>query len=124
LVARAANGIFLAHSLPDPLSIDVFDATVFQREPTRRDMEPGGSAYSLVWGRFHSPETVELLAKWLGAEVFIVGHTPQEMGYAIIGRMIILASDHAHGSFLPIDLSRRYSVEELEQNIKKFVAIE
>ena len=48
----------------------------------------------------------------------------QEDGYAVVGRMIILASDHAHGVFLPFDLGRRYSPEELQANIRKFVSVE
>ena len=124
LAARTGNGVFLSHSLPDPLCAPRFDATVFDREPTRSDVEPGGSAYALVWGRFHSTELVEELAQQLGAGVFVVGHTPQEMGYAVIGRMIILASDHSHGTFLPIDLHRQYTADELAQSIRKFVAVE
>jgi hypothetical protein len=123
LAARTASGIFLSHSLPDPLSLSLFDFNVFDRVPTEQDLETGGAAYSLVWGRFHSPEVLDLLAQRLGAEIFIVGHTPQESGYGVVGRMILLASDHAHGSFLPIDLARAYTVAELERLIRKFVEV-
>lgn len=124
LAARLANGIFLAHSLPDPFSIDRFDLSVLDREPTAEDLAPGGAAYALVWGRFHSPETIEFFAEQLGVDLFVVGHTPQDTGYDRIGRLLILASDHAHGVFLPIDLSRRYTPEELERHIRKFVSVE
>lgn len=124
LAARTESGIFMAHSLPDPLSIPVFDDRVFDRRPTPEDLEPGGSAYSLVWGRFHSSEVVDYLAKRFSARAIIVGHTPQETGHAVIGKMIILASDHAHGVFLPIDLSREYTIDQLEQNVRKFVSVE
>ncbi len=123
LAARTASGIFLAHSLPDALWAGQFDATVFDREPTDADLEPGGAVYALVWGRFQTPEVVEAFAKQLGAEIFVVGHTPQDYGHERVGRMLILASDHAHGVFLPIDLSRRYTAEELETNIRKFVSV-
>ncbi len=124
LAARTANRIFLSHSLPDALSASAFDPDVFHRAPTARDYEPGGSAYALVWGRFHSPELLDVLARRLDVDWFIAGHTPQESGYDISHRMIILASDHAHGSFLPIDLSRPYTIAELERNIRKFVSVE
>ena len=123
LGARTRNGIFLCHSLPDPGRIDTFDLSVFERPLTEIDLAPGGDAYSLLWGRFHSPAVVERFAKRLGVDYFIVGHTPQEQGYAIIGKMIVLASDHMHGSFLPIDLSRKYTIEELESGIRKFVSV-
>jgi hypothetical protein len=124
LAARTANGVFLAHSLPDPLSISTFDATIFERAPTDADMEPGGAVYALVWGRFHTAPAVEVLAERLEVQTFVVGHTPQEMGHEVIGRLIILASNHAHGSFLPIDLQRSYTTEQLAGNIRKFAAVE
>jgi hypothetical protein len=123
LAARLANGIFLSHSLPDALNIDRFDCSIFEREPLPTDYLPGGSAYALVWGRFHTPALVEQFAQRLGVDVFIAGHTPQEMGHTRIGRLLILASEHAHGVFLPIDLSRKYTAEELEEHIRKFVSV-
>jgi hypothetical protein len=124
LAARLANGVFLAHSLPDAFYVEHFDLSVFEREPTPADMSPGGPAYALVWGRFQAPPLVELFARRLGVEWFIVGHTPQDLGYTRIGRMFILSSEHAHGVFLPIDLSRRYTGDELERSIRKFVSVE
>jgi len=38
-------------------------------------------------------------------------------------RLIILASDHNHGTFLPFDLSKTADAEHLIQNIRKFVAV-
>lgn len=124
LAARTESGVFVAHSLPDPLLIDSFDPNIFTRDLVPRDLLPGGDAYALVWGRFHTPRDVEKFAEKVGARVLIVGHTPQEDGYRVIGRMIILASDHAHGVFLPIDLSREPDVEQLVAGIRKFVAVE
>jgi hypothetical protein len=123
LAARTRNGIFMCHSLPDPRRIDDFDMSVFDRPLTELDIAPGGPAYDLLWGRFHSAESVERFAERLGVECFITGHTPQEAGHTTIGRLIILASEHNHGVFLPIDLSHHYTVEELESKIRKFVSL-
>ncbi len=124
LAARTQSGIFMCHSLPDPMLLDTFDISVFERPLVPEDLGPGGAAYALVWGRFHSPAAVEMFAERLGVDFFIIGHTPQESGYAVIGRLIILASEHNHGTFLPIDLSRRYTIDELSGSIRKFVAVE
>ena len=86
--------------------------------------QPGGWVYSLVWGRYQSPKVLDLLAERLRVETFIVGHTPQEMGHERKGRLLILASDHNHGVFLPIDLSKQYSPEQLEAGLRKFVSVE
>lgn len=124
LAARTASGVFISHSLPDALYIDGFDLSVFEREPTAGDIRPGGPAYALVWGRFQTPEMVERFAERVGAKVLIAGHTPQDMGYARVGRLLILASEHMHGVFLPIDLARDYTMDELEARIRKFVSVE
>ncbi|MBU0617244.1 MAG: metallophosphoesterase [Planctomycetes bacterium] len=123
LAARTRTGIFMCHSLPNPFVVDSFDISVFERPLTEDDIAPGGSAYNLLWGRFHSTETVERFAERLGVECFIIGHTPQEGGHTTVGRLIILASEHNHGAFLPIDLSQHYTVEELESKIRKFVSL-
>lgn len=127
LAARTANGVIITHSLPDPMRLSPlnYDFSVFERRPlTAEDVAPGGPAYDLVWGRFHRPQEAQAFAAAMGARFCIVGHTPQESGYATIGPLIILASDHNHGCFLPIDLSREYSdVRALETGIRKFVSV-
>lgn len=123
LAARTGNGIFIAHSLPDPLLLEHFDVSLFERETSAADLEPGGAAYALVWGRFHTADIVEQFAHRLNIEAFVVGHTPQETGHERIGRLLILASDHNHGVFLPIDLSKPASAEALEGSIRKFVSV-
>lgn len=123
LAARTEKGIFICHSLPDPLLMENFDVAVFDRVPTSADLSPGGAAYALVWGRFHTAREVEYFAKRLNVDYFIVGHTPQEQGYAMVGNMVILASDHNHGTFLPLDLSRTYTIEQLEAAIRKYVSV-
>jgi hypothetical protein len=124
LAARTANGVVVCHSLPDPLMLDSFDITVFDRSPTDADLSPGGAAYALVWGRFQTPEEVDFFARRLDAELFVVGHTPQEFGHNRIGRLLILASDHNHGAFLPMDLAKTYTPEQLEAAVRKFVSVE
>lgn len=123
IAAKTAGGIMLSHSLPSAGFMDFFDPAVLERNPTAADLNPGGSAHALVWGRFQPAEAIERFAAKLGVEIFVVGHTPQEAGFNMIGRLIILASDHAHGVFLPIDLSRKYAVEELAQSIRKFAGV-
>ena len=40
LAARSKNGIFISHSLPDPLLMDTFDTSVFERDLTDADLSP------------------------------------------------------------------------------------
>ena len=73
----------------------------------------------------------DALGAWLGkatevldVDFFICGHQPQETGYDVLhDRMIILASDHNHGVFLPLDLSKPVTIESLTRNIRPFASV-
>ncbi len=125
LAARTPNGIFLSHSLPSEPDWPSFDPAVLERTLTMTDFLEDGSVYNLVWGRNHTPELLQQISKKLGAKFFITGHQPQEDGYRVIGdRMIILASDHNHGVFLPIDLNRKkYTIDALVNSIRRYVSV-
>lgn len=123
LAAKTRNGVFMAHSLPDPLTLRDYDVSVFAREPEDHEYIPGGPAYSLVWGRFHTSDEIERFAQRLGVEVFVIGHTPQEDGFTRTGKLVIVSSDHNHGVFLPFDLGKQYTAEQLVENIRKFVSV-
>lgn len=124
LAARTANRVFLSHSLPGLRELATFDPAVLTREPSEVDFLEGGSAYSLVWGRRQTPEVLEHLARVLDADLFVCGHQPQETGYEVVGqRMLIIASDHNHGVFVPIDLSRRLTMDELVRAVRPLASI-
>lgn len=124
LAARTANRIWLSHSLPDPLMMDHYDLSVFERQPTAGDYAPGGAAYALVWGRYHTPPALDAFARRLDVDLFVIGHTPQEDGFRVTGRLMIIASEHNHGCFLPINLNRSYTIEEIQAALRKFVSVE
>lgn len=124
LAVRTENRIWMSHSLPGEHDMETFDPTVFERHPTIDDLRENKTILSLVWGRRHTARQLDELAAKLDVDVFLCGHQPQEMGYTMLfDRQIILASDHNHGSFLPFDLSRPQTTEQLVRNIRKFVAV-
>jgi hypothetical protein len=124
VAARTPNRIFCSHSLPDDSDMPRFDPTVVNRRPTPEDLNEGGSVHMLVWGRRWNVAQLEHLRKVFDVDIFLVGHTPQEMGYTVLdNRVIILASDHSHGVFLPFDLKRKYDIDQLSKCIRKYVAV-
>ena len=124
LAARTPNRVFLSHTLPDAQQIDEFDPAILDRSPTDADLDKHGPAHGLLWGRRHNEEILERLAKLLDADLFIAGHQPQETGYAVChGRLLILASGHNHGVFLPFDLKMRYDLDALVAGIRPFAAV-
>jgi len=125
LAGRTANRVFLAHSVPGARMLADFDATALRRPTSYRTLLGEGTAYALVWGRYQTEADLRTLAEALDVDVFICGHQPQEDGYAVLhNQLIILASDHNHGVFLPFDLRRKLSVEDLVEMIRPFAAIE
>ena len=87
-------------------------------------MVDGGSAHMLVWGRYQTISALKALADLFDVDFFICGHQPQEDGYDIIhDRMVILASDHNHGVFLPLDLNKPVTLNSLTKSIRSFAAI-
>ncbi len=124
LAGRTPNRIFVSHSLPSARDLPSFDETVFSRRPMPADLEGDGAAHALVWGRHQTPATLDTLRLMLDVDFFICGHQPQEMGYEVLhDRMIILASEHNHGVFLTLDLSKPATLESLTRNIRPFAAI-
>ncbi|HWL92887.1 MAG TPA: metallophosphoesterase [Phycisphaerae bacterium] len=124
LAVRTPNRVWMSHSLPNAQDMDQFDAGIFQRAPTLDDLRGNRSIFNLVWGRRQTPQQLDDLARTLDVDVFLLGHQPQEMGFAVLfDRLIILASNHSHGTFLPFDLSKARRIDDLEVSIRKFVEI-
>lgn len=118
LAVRCGNGVFCSHSLPSPRKLEKFDKTVLDRVLNPTDLDLGGAAYQMVWGRHHTQRLADELAEAWNASTFIMGHQPAEMGYDIAGEtMLVLSSDHDHGVALPIDLARSYTRDELVDQI-------
>jgi hypothetical protein len=125
LAGRTPNRVFLSHSLPSPRDLNAFDPSVLARATNELDLRDGGSAHALVWGRYHTEAALVRLCDVLDAEFFVCGHQPQETGFEVLHqRMIILASDHNHGAFMTLDLSRPVTLEGMLRNIRPLAAIE
>jgi hypothetical protein len=124
VAGRTPNRVFCSHSLPDDRDMPRFDPTVLDRTLTEEDLMEGGSAHMMVWGRQWNVAQIEHLRKLFDVDYFLIGHTPQEMGFAVhFDRVIILASDHGHGVFLPFDLKKPYTIDELTRSLRKYVAV-
>lgn len=121
---RTESRVWLSHSLPSVDDMDEFDPSILTRPMTRENLATCRTTFKLVWGRRYTQQHIHALAELLDVDVFITGHQPQEQGFAhVLDRLIILASNHNHGTFLPFDLSKRCTPEQLVANIRKFVEV-
>lgn len=124
LAVRCDNRIWMSHSLPANRFADKFDPEVLNRELKINDVVRPGSAYLLTWGRKHSQELLDGMAKTFDADIFILGHQPQEQGWCRAGEnLIILASNHNHGCLLSIDLAKSYTIDQLIESIVPLASV-
>ena len=124
LAIRSENRIWMSHTLPSPRSFKTFDNKILDKKLTLLDMNRDLSLRSLCWDRRHDAATLEALRDLWQVDLFVVGHQAQDMGYArLFDRMIILASDHSHGCYLPFDLTKPYTPDELAIAIKPLSSI-
>jgi len=126
LAARTHTGIFLSHSMPTDDQMESFDFTIFDRPLSGEDyLRRKGPVYQLIWGRNITPAGVDKFLEKVEARLIVTGHQPQETGYLVNGeKHLIIASDHNQGVFLPIDLAKEYSMDELVEQLTKFVAVD
>ncbi len=124
LAVKCANGVFISHSLPADRYAEKFDPRIFEKQLKINDVVKPGSAYLLTWGRSHSQQMLNKMARVLNAKIFVLGHQRQEKGCSRAGNnLIIIASDHDHGCVLPMDLERSYTIEQLLDLVIPLAAI-
>lgn len=125
LAVRCQNRIWLSHSLPDDRHGEQFDRQIIDRKLQEEDCKRPGSAYLFTWGRKHSQSLLNKMAELLDADIFILGHQTQKLGWAKAGdNLVILASEHNHGSLMPIDLSKSYTIDQLIDSIVPLASIQ
>ncbi|HNQ23072.1 MAG TPA: hypothetical protein PKK06_08260 [Phycisphaerae bacterium] len=124
LAGRTAHRVFVAHSVPGPRDLPAFDPAILQRSLTDADLFERGPVHALVWGRYQTEASLEALRASLDADFFICGHQPQEAGYEVLyDRLVILASDHNHGVFLPLDLRKPATLDSLTAAIRPLASL-
>lgn len=124
LAIRTPNRVWLSHSLPDVHNMDQFDPAELKRPLTRAEIADSRTAFLLVWGRRHTTEHIQRLADAFDVDILMTGHQPQEQGFGVYHeRLLILDSSHSHGTFLPFDLSKPQTIDDLLPRIRKFVEV-
>ena len=124
IAVRTENRVWMSHSLPSLRHLKNFDDFIFEKVLCLDDMKHDPSLRALTWDRFHTAECLDKLAELWDVDFFVVGHQPQENGYKQLHeRMIILASDHGHGCFLPFELDRSYSPTEFVALVRGIASV-
>ncbi|MHC5079124.1 MAG: metallophosphoesterase, partial [Planctomycetota bacterium] len=121
LAALAPNRIFIAHSTPEGADVKKYTLEFFRKSPGPEDFLPQSLMEKIVWGRDYGPRTSDLFAEAVGADIFLVGHTPCAYGYNTPNqRHIILDSKDRFATYIIFSLEKEYTHEEMK-NLVKFV---
>jgi hypothetical protein len=120
LAVRTANRTFVSHSLPSAGQLPEFDPASLTREPTSNaDVAPGGSVYSLVWGRDVRAETLAAFLKLVDADRLVSGHVPCEQGFERPSPAhVILDSQGASAGYCLLPASRPLEPGEWEKCVE------
>jgi len=118
LAVSTRTGVFICHSLPNADALPYFDVRIFKRRLTEEDMETYGSAFDMVWGRDLTEEIAQVFGRLVGAQWFLVGHTPCDNGFTIPNsRTIILDTKDENAVYLPLSLDRKMDLKRLRDLI-------
>jgi Calcineurin-like phosphoesterase len=120
LAIRTPNRVFLSHSLPSATNLATFDLALLERDSlSEGDLRPGGSAYSLVWGRDTSLANVAAFLHRVDADLLITGHIPCDAGFDLPNeRQLILDSHGYPAAYCLFPTDRPISHAELATYVK------
>jgi hypothetical protein len=120
LALRTPNRVFLSHSLPPAKWLDAFDIAVLEQDaPDGAALLPGGSVYSLLWGRDTSAEHVAAFLRKVDADLLITGHIPCDKGFDVPNdRQVILDCMAAPACYCLLPADRPLAHDELVRCIR------
>ena len=119
LAVRTASRVLACHSLPSASHLATFDPAVLTLDETpAAELEPGGSVFSLVWGRDTRPDHVAAFLKIMDADLLITGHIPCDEGFEFPGdRHLIVDSASVPGACCLVPAGERVSLDDLRAGV-------
>jgi hypothetical protein len=117
---RTEHRLFISHSTPDGRWLPTFDLGLFDHPRLSDDFQRDSSLYNLIWGRDYRPETADGFAQLVGADVFLVSHTPTPLGYEVPNhRHVIIQSYDDAGSYVLLPLDRPVTQAEIVASVRR-----
>ncbi|MSR32708.1 MAG: hypothetical protein EXR99_14510 [Gemmataceae bacterium] len=108
------NGVCVSHGLPGPEALHTFELSRLEAEPppVGEDL-PGGSLYSLVWGRVTSEENTQAFLEKIGAGWLVIGHIPCEEGFHFANPKLVYLDAHMkNAGYVLLPADRQVTSEE------------
>ncbi len=112
---RSPNGVLICHSLPSTRALPLFDPARLERETYQdKDLQPGGSVHSLLWGRDTSADAATNFLRKMGAELLVSGHIACDTGFAAPNdRQLVLDCAESPAGFVLFPTDRKLTHAEL-----------
>jgi len=123
VACRTEHGLFISHTTPNGKALAGFDVGLFESSRLSGHITRGSSLYELVWGRDFREEVADEFARIVGAELFLVSHTPCPGGYQVPNhRHVILQSHDDKGCYALLPLDRPVTQAELVASLRNLVS--
>jgi hypothetical protein len=125
LAVRTSNRVFLCHTIPDPIDLEEFDASIFDAEIwAPQAMARHGAVYAVTWGRNIEADNIDRFARIVDADWFITGHQPCEEGYRQANhRQIIVDGTEPYPAYCLFPTQKEASVESLLKCVRVFTPV-
>jgi len=115
LAVRTPNRVFLCHTIPDPMDLEQFDASIFEADAWPAEaMARHGAVYAITWGRNTEPETVDRFAALVDADWFVTGHQPCDEGFRQANhRQVIIDGTDPYPAYCHFPARQPVTIESL-----------
>ena len=125
LAIRTPNRVFLCHTIPDPLDLDEFDATIFEADTWSAEaMARHGAVYAITWGRNTDPDNADKFAELVDADWFITGHQPCDDGFRQANhRQIIIDGTEPYPTYCLFPAKEAMTIESLLKCVRIFTPV-
>lgn len=120
LVVRTANRVLVSHSLPAARVMPLFDpARLSAADYADADLQPGGTVYSILWGRDVSVVNVADYLRRMDADLLVSGHIASDTGYTIPNdRQVIVDCAESPGAYILFPADRTITHAELADCVR------
>jgi hypothetical protein len=125
LAVRLPNRVFLCHTIPDPIDLDLFDPTILDADTWPAEaMARHGSVYAMTWGRCTDAENIDRFARVVDADYFITGHQPCDDGFRQANhRQIIIDGTDPYPAYCLFPAKSAPTIESLLECVRVFTPV-
>ena len=115
LAVRAANRVFICHTIPDEDDLDRLDLSLLKADTwPPESLQRRGTIYAMTWGRDTDAAVADRFAAMVDADFFICGHQPCDEGFRQTNpRTIIIDGTNPYPAYCLFSTTAPTMIEDL-----------